>query len=252
MNEKSLRKRALAGESLLGIFLSTGSVVAAEIAGRSGLDWCLVDMEHGMGSWEMLLYQLMAVEGAGSSPIVRLPGLDPVYFKKALDMGAHGVMIPNVNTVEEAEKAVSFSRFPPFGSRGVASMNRDAQFGKVFDEKLKSGHEDTLVIVQIESLEGVENVDRIAAVEGIDVLFVGPLDLSVNLGKPKDFETEEFRTACQKIKDAARRHGKASGILILSVEEVRPTLAEGFSFVGVGTDGGFLARAMSEIAQTKA
>ena len=251
MNEKSLRKRALAGEPLLGTFLSTGSAVAAEIAGRSGLDWCLIDMEHGMGSWEMLLYQLMAVEGAGSSPIVRLPGLDIVYFKKALDMGAHGVMIPNVNTVEEAERAVSFSRFPPLGSRGVASMNRGAHFGRIFDEKLKSAHQDTVVIVQIESPEGVENVDRIAAIEGIDVLFVGPLDLSVNLGKPKNFETEEFRTACRKVKDAARQHAKASGILLLSVEEVRPTIADGFTFVGVGTDGGFLARAMSQVAKSK-
>lgn len=113
MTELSIRQRALNGDYLIGSFLNTGAPILAEIAGRSGLDWCQIDMEHGSGSWEMLANQLMAIEGTGMASVIRLPILEPVGFKRALDLGANGLMIPNLNTPEEAKTAVSSWSFLP-------------------------------------------------------------------------------------------------------------------------------------------
>ena len=247
MNDIAIRKRALRGDRLMGTFLNTGSAILAEVAGRSGLDWCQLDMEHGSGSWEMLANQLMALEGTGAAPIVRLPGLDPASFKRALDLGAHGVMIPNVNTADEARKAVSFSRYPPHGVRGVASMNRSAHYGAKFLERLETGFENTFVVVQIESPAAVENVDEIAAVDGVDALFVGPLDLSVSMGMARQFTNPDFIAATQAVVDAANRHNKASGILAFSPSEIAATYARGFNLVAVGSDGGMVANGMAEL-----
>lgn len=251
MNEIALRKRALAGAKLVGTFVNTESVISAEMAGRSGLDWCLFDMEHGISGWETLLHQLIAVEGSRTGPIVRLPGLDPVYFKKALDLGAHGVMLPSLNTAGEAKQAVSFSRYPPHGVRGVAGMNRSAHFGKKLGERLETAHENTLVCIQIETKEALANVDAIAAVDGVDVLFVGPMDLSVSLGIARQFEHPDYKAACVKVVEAARSHGKASGVLLLDGKELAGSFDEGFTFIGVGSDGGMVAAGMSAIMQEK-
>ena len=201
--------------------------------------------------WETLLHQLVAVEGSNTGPIVRLPGLDPVYFKKALDLGAHGVMLPSLNTAEEAAQAVSFSRYPPHGVRGVAGMNRCAHFGQKLEERLETAHENTLVAIQIETKDAVENVDAIAAVEGVDVLFVGPMDLSVSLGIPRQLEHPDYKAACAKVVDAAGRYGKASGLLLLDSKGLSSHLKDGFTFIAVGSDGGMLMQGMNALVKGK-
>ncbi len=251
MSDANFRKRVLDGESVLGTFLNTGSAVTAEIAGRSGLDWCLIDMEHGMGSWEMLLYQLIALEGTGSASIVRIPALAPEYFKRALDCGADGVMIPAINTAGEAELAVSYSRYPPHGTRGAAGYTRSAHFAKKMMSQLSSAHEHTLVVVQIESPEAVENAEAIAAVDGVDVLFIGPLDLSVSMGIPRDFDNLDFLASCRKVKEAAHKFNKACGILLLDEADISKTRNEGIHFIACGSDGSSVAKAMEKIVQHK-
>ena len=247
MNELRIRERALKGDPLIGTFLNTGSPILAEVAGRSGLDWCQIDMEHGSGSWEMLANQLMAIEGTGMAPVIRLPILEPVGFKRALDLGAHGLMIPNLNTPEEAKAAVSYSRYPPHGTRGVASMNRSAHYGAKFEERLATAHEHTLLIVQIESPQAVANASDIAAIDGVDVLFVGPLDLSVNMGIARQFDHPDFIEACEKVALAAKNHGKASGILAFSTDAIASAYQRGFNVVAVGSDGGMVANGMKAI-----
>ncbi len=247
MDDIRIRARALKGEPLIGSFLNTGSPILAEIAGRSGLDWCQLDMEHGSGSWEMLANQLMALEGTGAAPIVRLPTLEPVGFKRALDLGTHGLMIPNVSTPEEAQRAVSYSRYPPRGTRGVSSMNRSAHFGARFDESLKTAHERTLLVLQIESPEAVANAREIASIDGVDVLFVGPLDLSVNLGIPRQFDHPDFIEAAESVSEAARRNGKSSGILAFGTDGIATAYQRGFNMVAVGSDGGMVANGMKAI-----
>ncbi len=247
MNELALRKRALAKERLIGTFLNTGSPLLAEVAGQSGLDWCQLDMEHGSGSWGMLAQQLMALEGTGAAPVVRVSSLNADYFKRALDLGVHGIMIPNISDAEEARAAVSYSRYPPHGTRGVAIMNRSARYGAKFAERLESAHENTLIVAQIESPTAIENVDAIAAVDGVDVLFIGPMDLSVSLGIPRQFDHPKYVEATKKTREAAARHGKACGILGFALDEIQTLYQQGYTFVAVGSDGGMVANGMNAL-----
>ncbi len=243
MNEVAIRKKALQGGKLLGSFLNSGSAILAELAGRSGLDWALLDMEHGSGSWGMLTHQLIALEGSNTAPVIRLPSNQADYFKRALDLGAHGLMVPDVNTADEARAAVSYSRYPPHGTRGVALMNRGAKF----NERLESSHENTLIIAQIESPAAIENVEEIAAVDGVDVLFVGPMDLSICMGIPRKFDHPDYIAATEKVVEAAKKYSKASGILGFTSPDIAKFYAKGFFFLAVGSDVGMVATGMKKL-----
>ena len=243
------RREVLEGRTRIGTFLNTGSAVAVELAAQSGLDWILIDLEHGMGDWDRLPSLLMATTDRGAVPVVRLPQLRQEYFKRAFDMGALGVMVPYVETAQQAADAVRFSRYPPRGVRGVAKFNRAARFGTRFPEWLERSHEATLVVVQIETARGVENAEAIAAVEGVDVLFVGPMDLTVSLGIPQQFGHPDFLAAKSQVVGAARKAGKAPGILGLDLEQIPQLAAEGFNFLAVGSDGGYLSQAFANLVQ---
>ena len=235
------KRQVLAGQPKMGSFMNTGSPIAVELAAQAGLDWMTLDLEHGMGSWDRVLQQLIAVAGHSTFPVIRLPFIRQEYFKKAFDMGAMGVMVPYLETAEQAAEVVQFTRYPPRGIRGVATSNRGAQFGGRFTEWLERSHEATLVIVQIESREALDNLDRIAATEGVDVLFVGPLDLSVSLGVPQQWDHPDFLAAKAAVVAAAKKHGKAAGILGFTPDQAPGFLAEGFTLQSIGSDGGNLA-----------
>lgn len=246
---KSLRDRALRGEILSGTWLSLGSSLTAEMAGKAGFDWALIDLEHGAADHESLLHQLQALDATPAAGIVRIAWNEAPRFKRALDLGPSGIMVPYVNTADEARQAARAMRYPPDGVRGVARSNRAAGFGLEFDAYFAQANERLLTIVQIETAEAVENVEAIAAVEGVDVLFVGPLDLSVSLGVPSQSAHPAFRAALARVVAASRAAGKAAGILLPSAEQIAPALTDGFTFVAAGSDGALVARGMREIAQ---
>lgn len=249
MNEIAIRKRALQGGKLLGSFLNSGSAILAELAGRSGLDWALLDMEHGSGYWGMLTHQLIALEDSNTAPVIRLPSNQADYLKRALDLGAHGLMVPHVNTADEARAAVSYSRYPTHGNRGFALMNRRALHGAKFKERLESSHENTLIIAQIDSTAAIENVEEIAAVDGVDVLFVGPMDLSICMGILRQFDHPDYIAATEKVVEAAKKHNKASGVLGFASQDITKFYAKGFHFLAVGFDGGMVAIGMKELVK---
>ena len=222
---------------LRGTFLSLGSALLARMAAQIGFDWVLIDLEHGASSESDLPAMLLAVEGTSCAPIVRVVSNDQDSIKRALDLGAVGVMVPYVSTAAEAKKAVSFTRYPPQGCRGVASSTIATRFGQTMDEYHDRALERTLVIVQIETAEAVENIDQIAAVEGVDVIFVGPLDLSYNLGCPKQFEHPDLLAALDRVLQAGRRHETTVGILSNEVK-AQQHLDQGFTFLAVGSDAG--------------
>lgn len=232
------RRRVLAGERLAGTFLNLGSPLTVELAGLAGYDWLLLDHEHGAGGDETLLHQLHAAGSTPAVPIVRIAANDPTRMKRVLDAGAHGVMIPYVSRAEEARAAVAGMRYPPRGQRGVARFNRAAGFGSSFAEYLAHAHEFLVTMPQIETIEGVEQADAIAAVDGVDVLFVGPLDLTTNLGISGQYEHPQFVAALIRVADAARRHGKAAGILALDPAHLAPWRALGYTVLALGSDGG--------------
>ena len=243
---KDIRQRVLERELMTGTWVNLGSSVTAEIAGLAGFDWILLDIEHGMGDHESLVHQLQASASTPAAPIVRIAWNDAPRFKRVLDLGASGVMVPYINNADEARLAAASMRYPPQGIRGVASLNRASGFGHDFDQYFKTANDNLLTVVQIETEEAVKNAGEIAAVDGVDVLFVGPLDLSVNLGVRQQFDHPIFREAMAKIAAASHKAGKAAGILLAKPEQIERTLADGFTFVALKSDGGMIAAAMRE------
>lgn len=238
------RKRVLAREWLCGTFLNLGSPLTVEIAGLAGFDWLLIDHEHGPGGEDTMLHQLQAAAATPAFPVVRIALNEVPRFKRALDMGAFGVMVPYVNTAAETRAAVSAMRYPPHGIRGVAKINRGAGFGADFEEYYLHAHERLVTIIQIETVEAIANVDEIAAVDGADVIFVGPTDLSYNMGIRDQLESARFVEALQKVSAAAKKHGKAAGILVHNPALVAKCRDLGYTFVALGSDGGAVRTGM--------
>jgi 4-hydroxy-2-oxoheptanedioate aldolase len=232
------RKRVLAREWVCGTFLNLGSPITVEVAGLAGFDWLLIDHEHGPGGEDTLLHQLHAAAATPAFPVVRIAANETPRFKRVLDAGAFGVMVPLVSSAAEARAAVAATRYPPHGIRGVAKFNRGAGFGGDFEEYYAHAHERLLTVIQIETPEAVKNIDEIAAVDGADVMFVGPTDLSYNMGIRDQLESPQFVAVLQKVSDAAKKHGKAAGILVHNNALVPKCRDLGYTFMALGSDGG--------------
>lgn len=229
-------------QPLVGTFLNLGSALAAEAAAIAGFDWLLVDLEHGGRGEDGLLPQLLAGAAHDVPVLVRVESDSRIRAGRVLDLGAAGVMVPRLESAAEVEAAVRHLHYPPDGDRGVATYNRAADFGLAPDRVATAGAA-LVSIVQIETVGGLEAVEQIAAVPGVDVLFVGPRDLSHALGVPGQFADPLFEAALARVARAARDAGIAAGILAGSAEAAARFVADGFSFVAVGSDSTFLVNA---------
>ncbi len=235
----------LAGNTLLrGAWLSLGSPVAAEMAGSAGFDWLLFDLEHGVPDYQTLLHQLQAVGRFDIGSLVRVPGIDGRTFKHILDLGPQGLMIPNIATAEEAAEVVSLARIPPLGVRGAAQTTRASGYGPDYEQYVREVNNNIVVAVQIESQRGVDNASAIAAVDGVDILFIGPLDLSIDLGTEAERPRGEFRKAVITVAEAARQHGKTLGVLVRNLEQARDYYELGYTFIALGSDRGLIGSGM--------
>jgi 4-hydroxy-2-oxoheptanedioate aldolase len=233
---------------MAGAWCNMGSTLSVEMAVLAGFDWLLIDLEHGSADLETLILQLQTAAGSKSAVLARIAWNEPWMFKRVLDMGASGVMVPYVNTPEEAERAARSMRYPPVGIRGVAYLNRATSFGQAFQRYFEDANDHLTTVVQIETAEAVQSAEEIAAVEGVDVLFVGPLDLSVNLGIARQFDHPSFRTALKRVAAAASKHGKAAGILLAREEQLEQSINDGFRFIALGSDAGMVAAGMTKNA----
>ncbi|MFO8089116.1 MAG: aldolase/citrate lyase family protein [Desulfatiglandaceae bacterium] len=243
---KFIRERVLQREFMAGSWCNLGSPITVEMAARAGFDWILIDQEHGPGDNMTLLHQIQAAD-AGSAPvIVRIAWNEMPRFKRVLDLGAAGVMVPYVQTPQEAADVASFMRYPPEGVRGVASSPRATGFGPDFPEYFDAANRNLLTVVQVETAKAVENLEAIASVPGVDVLFVGPLDLSISLQKPGRFNDPDFISVLKNISAVVKSAGKAAGILLPGLSELPLAVELGFTFVAVGTDGGTVTAGMKE------
>jgi 4-hydroxy-2-oxoheptanedioate aldolase len=246
---KWIRETVLSGDLVTGTFLNLGSHVTAEVASQAGFDWVLLDLEHGAGDRAELLRQLQAVESGGAVPIVRLGWNEMPAFKRTLDLGARGIMVPFVNTAEEASRAAASLQYPPDGERGTAVFCRATSYGAEFETYFAEANANLLSVVQIETAEAVKNADAIAGVDRVDVLFVGPMDLSVSLGMPRRFDEPVFREALSQVVAACRQHGKAAGILAPDPEVAGRFIELGFTFVAAGSDGAIVAAGLGNVAR---
>jgi 2-keto-3-deoxy-L-rhamnonate aldolase RhmA len=248
--DKTFRSRVLKREWVGGTFINLGSPLTVEMAGCAGFDWLLLDHEHGPGSDQTLLHQLQAASTTRAVPIVRIAANEAPRFKRVLDIGAAGVMVPWVNNATEAKAAVSAMRYPPRGLRGVAKLNRACDFGVGFEDYYAHAHEWLVLMAQIETPESVANAAEIAAVDGIDVLFIGPMDLTTTMGIQSQFDHPDYLAAVRKVTAAATAAGKATGILLLSPAQL-PLMREiGISVVALGSDGGAVNAALRQLATT--
>jgi 2-keto-3-deoxy-L-rhamnonate aldolase RhmA len=241
----TMKARLAAGETLFGTFLSLGSPFAAESLGLQGWDWLLVDLEHGGGDESLLVGQLMGATAAGVHALARVESDVRGRTARALDLGAEGIMCPQINSGEQAEEWASVLHYGPQGSRGIALFHRGARYG-TDPEAIEHSRERIVGIAQIESPEAVEAVEEIAAVPGIDVLFVGPSDLSYSMGMFREFEDPTFRDAIVRVNEAARAANKTTGIFLTSADQVAPAIADGFQMLALGTDGGYMMQAAGE------
>jgi 4-hydroxy-2-oxoheptanedioate aldolase len=237
-----LRRRVARGEATLGTFVGAASAVTAEVCAAAGFDWLLVDLEHGAGGEDQVRALVPVAAAYGVPTIVRVETAARIRIGRVLDLGAAGVMLPRLNSAAEVALALAHLRYPPEGDRGVATYNRACRFGLDAGALERAGDE-LLGVVQIESAAAVADVGAIAGLPGADVLFVGPRDLSHDLGVPGDLAAPSFVAALDKVRTAARDHGKACGLLVNDGAAAAARLAEGWTFVAIGSDTTLLASA---------
>jgi 4-hydroxy-2-oxoheptanedioate aldolase len=235
-------KRALReGRPQIGLWSQLASPTAVELLAGSGFDFLVLDTEHAPNELPGVLAQLRAMAEGTASAVVRVAWNDPVLVKRLLDVGTQSVLVPFVQDADEARRAVAATRYPPHGIRGVALVTRASRYGRVRDYAHRAQGELCLV-VQLETRAALANIESIAGVEGVDVLFIGPSDLAADMGHLGDSAHPQVRAA---IDDAVRRisaTGKAAGILAPAEEDARHWLALGCRFVAVGSDVGLLTR----------
>lgn len=241
---------ALAAKQVqIGCWSALSNPISTEVLGLAGFDWLVLDGEHAPNDISTFIPQLMALKGSASAPVVRVPTNEPVIIKRLLDIGFYNFLIPFVETKEEAELAVASTRYPPEGIRGVSVSHRANMFGTVADYFAQSNKNIT-ILVQIESQQGVDNVDAIAATEGVDGIFVGPSDLAAALGHLGNASHPDVQKAIQHIFNRASAHGKPSGILAPVEADARRYLEWGATFVAVGSDLGVFRSATQKLADT--
>lgn len=236
----SFRDVVRARTPVIGTFLNLGSTLGAEACALAGYDWLLVDLEHGGRGEDGTIGQVLAGAAHDVPVLVRVESDSRIRTGRVLDAGAAGVMFPRIESVPQVEEAMRHLRYPPAGDRGVATYNRSVGFG-LFPERLESANDRVVGIVQIESLAAVEAVEAIALVPGVDVVFVGPRDLTQSMGLPGQLDHPTFRDALLRVARAAAEAGIAAGILAGSLQAALGFLADGYTFIGVGSDSTTLA-----------
>jgi 2-keto-3-deoxy-L-rhamnonate aldolase RhmA len=245
----SVKQNLAAGKTALGSmvfeFFTPG---IARICANAGAEFVMYCMEHTGAGFETLKPQFALCRAIGVTPLVRVPATEYHFVARALDVGALGVMVPLVDTAEQAERIVSFTRYPPEGRRGAAFgfAHDEYQGGDVLD-KMREIHQRTLVICMIETRAGLDNVEAIAAVPGVDVLWLGHFDLTNFLGIPANFSHPMYREAVTRIAAAAKKHGKSAGYMAASAELGREYLGHGYRMIATGTDQGLLQNAIANL-----
>ena len=243
----SFKRSLKAGRAQIGLWSSLSSNYTVEVIAGAGFDWLLLDTEHSPNDLENLLTQLQAAAPYPSHPVVRVPWNDMVTIKRVLDVGAQSLLVPYVSTRNEAESAVSYTRYPPAGARGVAGTTRATRFGRIADYARRA-HEELCLLVQLETQGALDNLEAICAVDGVDGVFIGPADLHASLGHPGEIANPKVKPLIDDAIRRIRKAGKAPGILTPNEADARHWLQCGALFVAVGADVGILARGAEALA----
>jgi len=237
-----IRRKVINGEIVYGTMVRLGrDPGVTTLVGRAGFDFVFIDMEHGSYSLETVADLILGAKSSGCAAIIRVPSSERFFISRVLDAGAEGIMVPMLSTREQAEKVVSYSKFPPIGKRGVGLGNGQTDFIPVkASEFTKEANEKTLVIAQIETGEAIRNIDEILSVDGIDVVVLGPNDLSYDMGYHGETEHPNVMKAIQKVVDSAKSQGKWSGTHLGNLEQLQYWKNKGMTCLAFNSDVGLL------------
>jgi 2-keto-3-deoxy-L-rhamnonate aldolase RhmA len=243
LNELFLN-RVTKGELLLGTILTLPSPEVAEVLSRSGFDWLFVDMEHTQLDVQHVQRILQAV-GKDYPCLVRVPSMDEGWIKKVLDAGPAGIIVPHVNTPEQVKRILSWSKYPPEGERS-AGISRAQDYGLNLEDYMEKANRSLVIVPQMEHKEAVDNIEAIAAVAGLSVLFVGPYDLSGSIGKLGKVDDPEVWKMIETVRSTCAKAGLACGIFGVDAAAVKPYIEVGYSLIAIGTDMAYLSRSVAQ------
>ena len=249
MRPNAVKRQLQRGEPSIGTWLALGSPLGAEWLAHQGFDWLNVEQEHSAIDATLTQSLLQAISTTETIPLVRVPWKDPGYCKRALDAGAYGLFVPQVETPEEAAMLVGAMKYPPDGSRGLGGARRQLYGGPDY---VKHANDEILVILMVETARGLRNVDDILAVPGIDACFIGPNDLCAALGLPPSLDPTfpEFEAAIARILRACKDNGVAPGIHTQTAERTVQRIDEGWQLIAVNSDGALMAEAAATAVRT--
>lgn len=233
------------GDLLFGTLLTLGATEVADLLAGSGFDWLFVDAEHGALDPRDVL-SILQVVGGRTPCLVRVPSLDEAWIKRVLDGGADGIIVPQVSTGEQAERAVRLAHYPPRGTRGLGTA-RGNRYGMALAGQLERAREQTVVVVQAETADAVANIEGIVRVPDLDAVFVGPFDLSASLGRPGEVQHPAVEAAIGRVAAACRAAGVRSGIFALGAPDLAPRPREGFTLLAAGVDSALLGSAAGDL-----
>jgi 2-dehydro-3-deoxyglucarate aldolase len=242
---KNLKESLKSGKGTLGSWIMAGNTFTTEMIASAGFDWLVVDMEHSCYSTKDMAELVQTIGLCGVVPLVRVGANDPLLIKRAMDAGAHGVIVPMVNSVDEAKRAVDAVYYPPQGTRGVG-LGRAAQWGISFEAYKTWLKKNAVVIVQIEHVNAMTDLKNILSVKGVDASIIGPYDLSGSMGYPGEFERDEIKKMLSQYLKVSKSVGKQAGYHIVDpdTDVLRKRSKEGYKFIAFGTDALFLAKGL--------
>jgi len=243
----NLKDRIRSGEVLHGCFINLGSQVSAEIIGHAGFDWVLVDLEHGAGNDAVMYQQLQALAHTEATAIVRTDELSRPKVQRILDAGGMGIMFPQIQNPAEAALAMSMMYYPPKGIRGMAKMVRATSFGRNVTDYITNLEKNLVGVIQIETVTALKQIDAIASLTDVDVVFVGPTDLSLALGILAQFDHPVYQQAIKNVAQSAKKYGKATGVLLQDIKEYEMYYQLGYRFLACGADSAFVAKSADEM-----
>lgn len=244
MNRKSIKEKLKNRKLTIGSWITLGHTSVAEIMLRAGFDWLTIDMEHSAITLSEAQQLIQVIDLGGCTPLVRVGENSPSLIKRVMDAGAHGVIVPMVNSREEAAAAVAAVKYPPLGTRGVG-LGRAQGYGVDFEEYKEWMAKESVVIVQVEHIRAVEHLDEILSVDGVDGFLVGPYDLSGSLGIPGELEHPEMKRALERVQEIALRKKMSAGFHVITPDPrlIAAKVKEGFNFIAFSLDTLFLAGA---------
>ena len=249
--KNKMRKALLDKKVTTGAWMQIGHPAVAEIFARAGFDWICVDLEHGAIDLETMTNIFRTIDAFDCVPVARLPLNDPVWIHRSLDAGARGLIIPMVKTAAEAESSIKEAKYPPRGVRGFG-YSRANMHGMDFDEYIKTANDEIAMIMQIEHKDAIANLEDIVKVEGVDALFVGPLDLSGSMGITGQMEHPDMVAALDKYRNVAKEASKSFGMHIVRPDDknIKANIDQGYTMIALGLDNVFLDESSKSALQT--